>query len=219
MDQQEIDSLVEYALEITAKPKFCLEDFLFKEQLMLARDPARFATAVCSVRAGKTVTCAADLIDTAIHNPNTVGLYITLARSSAKRIIWPDLHKINREFDLGGIPNESDLSFRFPNGSIIYCSGASDSTEIEKFRGLSNVALAYIDESQAFRQHIKESSRKFSSNGSMTQMAVYDLLALRDPYQAVTFMTPVSRRNGPTTPGPSTTILGLNANQVKLLLS
>lgn len=137
-------------------PKFVLKDFLFKEQLALAEEQAKFATAVCSVRAGKTTTCAADLIFTALGRPGIICLYITLARSSAKRIIWPDLHRINREFELGGIPNESDLSFRFPNGSLIYCSGASDSTEIEKFRGLSNVALAYLDESQAFRSHIKE---------------------------------------------------------------
>jgi len=142
----------------TAKPIFSLESFLFKEQLLLANDPAKFATAVCSVRAGKTITCAADLINTALTKPGVVCLYITLARSSAKRIIWPELHKINRDFKLGGIPNESDLSFRFPDhgNSIIYCSGASDATEIEKFRGLSNVALVYIDESQAFRSHIKE---------------------------------------------------------------
>ena len=148
--------LIEGGLELLGKPRFNIESFLFKEQLDLVRDPAKFATAVCSVRAGKTISCAADLIDTALRLPGTVGLYITLARSSAKRIIWPELHKINRDFKLGGIPNESDLSFKFPNGSIIYCSGASDSAEIEKFRGLSNVALAYIDESQAFRSHIKE---------------------------------------------------------------
>lgn len=142
--------------KVKARPRFSLEDFLFKEQLALARDPAKFATAVCSVRAGKTITCAADLIDTCLNRPGVVCLYITLARSSAKRIIWPELHKINRDFKLGGIPNESDLSFKFPNGSIIYCSGASDATEIEKFRGLSNVALVYIDESQAFRSHIQE---------------------------------------------------------------
>lgn len=156
MDQEYLDALVLDAIRINGSPSFRLEDFLFKEQLALAQDPAKFATAVCSVRAGKTVTCAADLIDTAITKPGVVCLYITLARSSAKRIIWPDLHKINREYQLGGIPNESDLSFKFPNGSIIYCSGASDSAEIEKFRGLSNVALAYLDESQAFRAHIKE---------------------------------------------------------------
>lgn len=139
-----------------ALPRFDISKFLFKEQLELVNDPAKFATAVCSVRAGKTISCAADLINTALTKPGTVGLYITLARSSGKRIIWPELHKINREFKLEGIPNESDLSFKFPNGSIIYCSGASDAAEIEKFRGLSNVALAYLDESQAFRSHIKE---------------------------------------------------------------
>lgn len=141
----------------THKPKkFVLEDFLFKEQLALAIDPAKFVTAVCSVRAGKTVACAADLINTCLTKPGITCLYITLARASAKRIIWADLHRINREFELNAIPNESDLSLKFPNGSIIYCSGASDASEIEKFRGLSNVALAYIDESQAFRSHIKE---------------------------------------------------------------
>ena len=144
------------AKKVAEKPEFLLDEFLFKEQLALALDPAKFATAVCSVRAGKTIACAADLIHTALNKPGTVGLYITLARSSAKRIVWPELHNINRTYSLGGIPNESDLSFKFPNGSIIYCSGASDSAEIEKFRGLSNVALAYCDESQAFRSHIKE---------------------------------------------------------------
>lgn len=152
----DLSNFLDEQLKREAQPKFNPELFLFKEQLSLIRDPARFATAVCSVRAGKTIACAADLIDTALTMPGTVGLYITLARSSAKRIVWPELHKINREFKLEGVPNESDLSFKFPNGSIIYCSGASDSAEIEKFRGLSNVAVAYLDESQAFRAHIKE---------------------------------------------------------------
>ena len=136
--------------------RFNLESFLFKEQLALAKDPSRFVTAVTSVRAGKSYTCASDLLFTALNQPGTVGLYITLARSSAKRIVWPELHNINRAYQLGGVANESDLSFKFPNGSIIYCSGASDGAEIEKFRGLSNVALAYCDEAQSFRSHIKE---------------------------------------------------------------
>lgn len=157
LDDDLFEALQLEALKIITKPHFDIEQFLFKEQLALARDPARFATAVCSVRAGKTTTCAADLIDTCHKMPGTTQLYITLARSSAKRIIWPDLHKINREYELGGIPNESDLSLKFPHlDSIIYCSGASDQAEIEKFRGLSHVALIYVDESQAFRAFIKE---------------------------------------------------------------
>lgn len=152
----EFDEYVEEAIKLTARPLFVLEDFLFKEQIDFVKDPARFATAVCSVRAGKTTACAADLINTALSMPGTTGLYITLARSSAKRIVWPDLHCIIRDFGLDAEFNETELTVKFLNGSRIYCSGANTEAETEKLRGLSNVALAYIDESQAFRSHLKE---------------------------------------------------------------
>jgi len=151
-----LNELVQEAIRITASPNFILDNFLFKEQIDFVRDPARFATAVCSVRAGKTTACAADLIDTALSMPGTTGLYITLARSSAKRIVWPELHKIVREFKIECSFNEVELAIKFPNGSVIYCSGANTEAETEKLRGLSNVALVYIDESQAFRSHLKE---------------------------------------------------------------
>ncbi len=140
----------------TKLPEFKIEEFLFPEQLAFVRDPSRYATGCCSVRAGKTTACAADLIDTALTNPGTTGCYITLARTSAERIVWPELKKINREYGLGGKANEVKLSIRFANGSTIYLFGANDESEIEKIRGLSNVALIYLDESQAMRAHIKE---------------------------------------------------------------
>lgn len=133
-----------------------IETFLFREQLEFVRDPARFATAVCSVRAGKSVACAADLIDTALRFNRTTGIYITLARSAAERIVWPELLRINREHGLNAIPNMAKLSLVFPNGSTIYLLGANTEVEIEKIRGLSDVALVYLDECQAFRPHIKE---------------------------------------------------------------
>ena len=135
-------------------PKFELESFLFKEQLDFVLDPAKYSTAVCSVRAGKTTACAADLINTANQMPGTIECYITLARSSAERIIWPELKRINREYGFNAFPNEAKLSLTFANGSIIYLMGGNDEAEIEKIRGLSNVALVYIDEAQAFRSHI-----------------------------------------------------------------
>lgn len=156
MDPHLLIECQEYAIETVPQNSFVIEDFLFKEQIAFVRDQARFATAVCSVRAGKTTACAADLIDTALTQPGTTGLYITLARSSAKRIVWPELHKILRSFKIAARTNEVELSITFPNGSVIYCSGANTEAETEKLRGLSNVALAYIDESQAFRAHLKE---------------------------------------------------------------
>lgn len=147
---------LELGAELYETKIFDIKDYLFDKQIYFVTDESKFATAVCSVRAGKSVSCAADLIDTALRKPGTLGLYITLARSSGKKILWPVLKQINTEYQLKFKCNESELTMFHENGSGILIYGASDVTEIEKIRGLSNVALVYIDEAQAFREHIKE---------------------------------------------------------------
>lgn len=134
---------------------FKLENLLFDKQLKFVSDPRPFKCAVCSRRAGKSVACAADLVFTAVNNPDTVCLYITLTRSSAKKIIWPELKRINEKYKLNGVEDLVELSMTFPNGAIIYVSGAKDAGEIEKFRGLP-LKKVYIDECQSFRSHLKE---------------------------------------------------------------
>ena len=138
-----------------AEGTFDVKHFLFPQQLRFINDVSRTKIAVCSRRSGKTVACAADLVNTAIKNPGVVCLYITLSRNNAKKIIWREIKKINRDYGLGGVENLSELSILFPNNSIIYLSGAKDTNEIEKFRGLA-LKLVYIDEAQSFRQYIKE---------------------------------------------------------------
>jgi hypothetical protein len=142
--------------EINARNKasFSLKDYCFDKQLAFISDPHPFKTAVCSRRAGKTVGCAAHLSWAALNRPGIVCLYITLSRSNAKKLIWPELKSINERFKLGGTPNESDLSITFRNKSVIYCSGAKHEGEIEKFRGLP-LYLCYIDECQSFRPYIR----------------------------------------------------------------
>lgn len=134
---------------------FKIDDFLFPQQLAFVEDKSPNKIAVCSRRSGKTIACAADLINTAVCNSDVVCLYITLSRNNAKKIIWREIKKINRDYELGGQENLSELSVSFPNGSIIYLSGAKDTNEIEKFRGLA-LKLVYIDEAQSFREYIKE---------------------------------------------------------------
>jgi len=114
--------------------KFTIEAYCFDKQLKFIQDPAKFKTAVCSRRAGKSISCAADLISTAIEFPKTVSVYITLSRITAKRIIWRALLDIIEEFKMEVDLDRTDLSIRFRNGSIIYVSGAKDETEIEKLR-------------------------------------------------------------------------------------
>jgi hypothetical protein len=139
-----------------SKVPFKLEEHLFAEQLAFVREPGRFATACCSVRSGKTTSCAADLINTCLEMPGTTSLYITLSRISAKKIVLPELRRLLKKYGIKAKVNLVDLTIALENGSNIYLSGANTEDEIEKVRGLSNVALAYIDEAQSFRSHIKE---------------------------------------------------------------
>ncbi len=138
-----------------ARAAFDVNDFLFPAQLKFKLDPAPFKTALCSRRAGKTIECAADLIDTAIKNPGVICLYITLSRTNAKKLIWKELKEINRNHKLGIRFDNTELSANLPNNSTIYISGAKDATEIEKFRGLP-IKLCYIDECQSFRAYLKD---------------------------------------------------------------
>lgn len=135
--------------------KFNITQFLFDKQLAFVEDKEPFKVAVCSRRAGKTVACAAHLIHTAINNKDVVCLYITLSMRNAKKLLWKELKKIIKDSNLPAAFDETDVSVSFPNGSIIYVTGAKDASEIEKFRGLP-IKLCYIDECQSFREYIKD---------------------------------------------------------------
>lgn len=134
---------------------FDLSKLCFPQQLAFILDPAKFKTLVTPRRSGKTMGDALALLASARMFPKSVSLYITLSRNNAKKIIWPALIEMNREHVLGGEANESDLSMKFGNGSVIYLTGAKDKKEIEKFRGLP-IRRAIIDEAQAFPEFIKE---------------------------------------------------------------
>lgn len=144
--------IIEHILRST---EFRLERFLFNKQLSFVQDPTPFKTAVCSRRAGKTIACAAHLIDTCLKNPDTVSLYITLSRNNAKKIVWREIERLNVIYGLKGVPDQTELSMSFPNKSILYLSGAKDKSEIQKFRGLP-IKLAYVDEAQSFRPYLQE---------------------------------------------------------------
>ncbi len=135
-------------------PKFSLDTYCFPEQLAFIRDPARFKTGVCSRRSGKTVGCAADLHDTTENQKGDVA-YITVNRTSAKRIIWKDLVAINKQYKLGGKLDNTELTITKPNGNVIYVTGAKDAADAEKLRG-QKFRKVYIDECQSFRAYLKD---------------------------------------------------------------
>lgn len=167
----QVQKLLDEANKLSSNP-FSIDSYCFDKQIDFIRDKARFKTAVCSRRSGKTVACAADLSRAAASKEGIVCLYITLSRSNGKRIIWPELKELNRRFNLGGKANESELSITFQNRSVIYVSGANDQKEVEKFRGLP-IYLCYIDECQSFRPYIQNlvdeviSKALFDYNGTL----------------------------------------------------
>jgi len=136
------------------RPRFSIREHCFDKQIKFIEDPAKFKTAVCSRRAGKTEACAADLWDTAEKFPGVNVLYITLSRVTAKRIIWKILLSLRRKYDPDAKVDNTDLTITLTNGSTIYLSGAKDESEVEKLRGMS-FKKVYIDECQSFRSYIE----------------------------------------------------------------
>lgn len=137
------------------KTQFDVRKFCFPKQLAFIEDQSDYADAVCSRRAGKSTACAAHLLARATTQRRINVGYITLSKTSAKRIIWPELKRQNQTFNLGGTPNNTDLSFSFRNESNLYIFGAHHREEIEKIRGIP-FDLIYIDECQSFRPYLKE---------------------------------------------------------------
>jgi len=134
-------------------PTQAITKSLFSLQHHFVEDKSKFKAAYCSRRSGKSVAAAAMLVTTALDTAGCNALYITLNRLSAKRIIWKELLRFNREFNLNAAENASELTLTFQNGSTIYLSGAKDASEIEKFRGM-HLKLTVIDEAQAFRSYL-----------------------------------------------------------------
>lgn len=135
---------------------FRLEDYLFDKQLAFVNDPSHFKAAVTTRRSGKTESCAADLSQAASSSEDFGAfIYITSSRKMAKRNIWPKLKMLNSLFQLGGNPNEADLTITYPKGGIIYILGAVDKGAIEDVRGMA-VRKVYIDEAQMFPEYIRE---------------------------------------------------------------
>lgn len=145
--------LLELSKKRALEKKFSLEVFAFPKQLAFITDPARFKTALCGRRSGKSTGCAGAMLDTAMSGPYCNVAYITLSRTSAKRIIWPVLKALIKEFKIKCKLDNGELTIEFENGSTIYLVGAKDAGEIEKLRGLS-LKLVIIDESQAIRESI-----------------------------------------------------------------
>lgn len=133
----------------TARTVARLREGLFKQQLDLLDDPARFKAVLCSRRAGKTHSAGAALVEKCETKAGAACLFVTMTRGKAKRLLWPWLHRMNNKLTLGITFNHTELTATFPNGSVITLAGAETASDIEKFRG-EPFDLVIVDECKSF---------------------------------------------------------------------
>ena len=136
------------------RPRFDIDALLFGKQRAFVRDDATFATSVCSRRAGKSVGVASWLLEGPLVS-DAPSLYFTNTRKEAKRIIWPVMLRINREYGLGYRPNETELTLSLNGIPSVFLQGVDNRDEIDKARGTGWGRVAG-DEAQTLPQHVSD---------------------------------------------------------------
>ena len=149
--------LTKTAKAIKAKRPPAFVDKSFAAQTAFIEDVSRLKAVIGTRRSGKSIALVLLLLKTAWENPNTACLYIALTRDNAKKAIWAAGFKwyarqhpeLNLDF------NETELSVRLPNGSIIYLMGAESSSAVaERLRG-GKFPLIVVDEAATFGPRLR----------------------------------------------------------------
>jgi len=142
--------------EALTKPPPEFIDHEFEAQASFILDPSRQKAALCTRRSGKTFGVALYLLKVAFEQPHVQCLYLALTRPSAKAIMWPIMHRLNRDLQLGATFHSTELVVTLPNGSIIRITGADATPEqMERQLGQAN-ALVAVDECASFRPYIRK---------------------------------------------------------------
>lgn len=150
ISKQERDELLGL-LDKIERGSFNLDKLAFKQQLDFIKDPHKLKALFCTRRAAKSYTAGLYLVHTALNHPNSNCLFIGLTRQSAHGIIWKDiLREIDQKNRLNIKFNETLLTATFPNGSVIWVTGAdTDEQEMNKLLG-KKYRLVCLDEASMF---------------------------------------------------------------------
>jgi phage terminase large subunit len=127
-----------------------LSDPSFQQQTEFFRDKAKFISACCSRRAGKSVGLAKKLIQAAQKFPGSMIPYISLTRKAANNIMFPTFKELNEQYKLALVMKEHRSEVWCPNGAKIAFFGADSSGLTERLRGPKYPIVA-IDEAQSYK--------------------------------------------------------------------
>lgn len=137
-----------------SKPVWDLSAICHLEQLRLVTDTAKTVAGCAGRRSGKSQAAAIKGIDVCLGTPGINALYIAATRQSAKEMVWEPIKRLNRDFQLGGKPNSSDLSITFPNGSKFTIRGVDSIDLADKVRGIPKLVWVCVDEAQRYKPDV-----------------------------------------------------------------
>lgn len=138
-----------------ARARLSPDKILFGPQKAFVADDSKMKIAVCSRRAGKSFSVAYMLTESALKFDREIIPYITLTRDTAKNILWPAMHAIDKQLEIGLKFHENTGDIVFPNKARIVLRGCDDRNQIEKLRG-PRYPRVVIDEAQAFPSFLEE---------------------------------------------------------------
>lgn len=132
-----------------------LFDQNFPQQRDFILDPHKLKALFCTRRAAKTFTAGLYMVYECLSNPGVNCLFLGLTRASAKKAIWKDILKVlNTKHKLVASFNATELTMTFPNGSIIYITGAdADEEEMNKLLGVK-YRVVCIDEASMYTVNV-----------------------------------------------------------------
>lgn len=126
----------------------------FPKQNLFVEDPARFLSAQCSRRAGKSNGLALRFFRTMRKHPRSQSIYLAMTRESAKDIMWPVVQELDAKYNFRCEFIESKLEVIHPNGAKLKLYGADQKHFIKKLKGRKFPGVA-VDEAQDFGTHLQ----------------------------------------------------------------
>lgn len=111
-------------------------------------DPTRHRAWKAGRRGGKTTLAEYVMLEAATTTERCVVVYLSTTINRAVKTVWDELKDLNRDHGLGGLVSEQDNDFHFPNGSVLYVSGAETKKLVDRWRGPKRIKLFVLDEFQ-----------------------------------------------------------------------
>lgn len=134
--------------------KIGMDKIEFAPQTAFVNDPNQFIAAQCSRRAGKSNGLGLRFLKTMEKYPKSKCIYLALTRDSAKDIMWTVLQELNAKYNVGCTFQESKLTMKHPNGSVLTLYGADQKNFIRRLKGQKSPGIG-VDEAQDFGSHLE----------------------------------------------------------------